>query len=83
MCKHLVVYVNASELQEFIDMLDSKGWAVIDVEPRTKLWFFFISFTLSYTVVCEYVGDSESFEEFNSEQYADKLEEEFDRNNVN
>lgn len=74
MCKHLVVYVKASQLQEFIDLLDSKGWAVMDVEPRTKFWFFY-SFVLSYTVVCEYVGDVESFEDFNM----DKLEEEIDK----
>ncbi|MCM1309371.1 MAG: hypothetical protein NC223_12290 [Butyrivibrio sp.] len=77
MCKHLVVYVKASELQEFVDLLDSKGWAVIDVEPRTKFWFFF-SFVLSYTIICEYVGDTEAFEDFDSEEYADKLEDELD-----
>ena len=33
MSRHLVVEVKERDLQECIDKLDSKGWAVMDIEP--------------------------------------------------
>lgn len=37
MNKHLVVYVRPNNMQEFIDKLDSKGWAVMDIEPSSHI----------------------------------------------
>lgn len=37
MKRHLVVYVKTNDLQEFIEKLDSKGWTVIDAEPKAKV----------------------------------------------
>ena len=78
MNKHLVVYVKASELQEFVDILDEKGWSVIDVEPRTKFFFLFISITLSYTVVCEYVGNPENYQDIGMNDVQEEIEEQID-----
>ncbi len=39
MNRHLVVYVKSKDLQEFIEKLDSKGWAVMDIEPKTRINF--------------------------------------------
>lgn len=78
--QHLVVYVKASDLQEFIDILDSKGWSVIDVEPRTKLFLIFASFTLSYTVVCEYVGNPDTYIDEDMDKIQEEIENEIDNN---
>lgn len=37
MIRHLVVEVKERDLQEYIDKLDSKGWAVMDIEPSNKI----------------------------------------------
>lgn len=37
MSRHLVVEVKERDLQEYIDKLDSKGWAVMDIEPSNKV----------------------------------------------
>lgn len=37
MSRHLVVEVKERDLQEYIDKLDSKGWAVMDIEPSNKI----------------------------------------------
>ena len=38
MSRHLVVEVKERDLQEYIDKLDSKGWAVMDIEPLLFTW---------------------------------------------
>lgn len=44
MRNHLAVYVKERELQEFINKLDSKGWAVIDMEPANRInWYSIIT----------------------------------------
>lgn len=42
MNRHLVVYVKNDDIQEFIAKLDSKGWAVMDIEPTTRINYFSI-----------------------------------------
>ena len=37
MSRHLIVEVKERDLQEYIDKLDSKGWAVMDIEPSNRL----------------------------------------------
>lgn len=37
MSRHLVVEVKERDLQEYIDKLDFKGWAVMDIEPSNKI----------------------------------------------
>lgn len=37
MRRHIVVYVKSRDLQAFIEKLDSKGWAVMDIEPKTRI----------------------------------------------
>ena len=37
MSRHLIVEVKERDLQEYIDKLDSKGWAVMDIEPSNKI----------------------------------------------
>lgn len=99
MRNHLVISVKERDLHEFITKLDTKGWAVMDIEPTTRVNYFSLifgaiglivasfymmgfipgsiaipigiflgiallgtlgfSFVVSYTVVCEYIGDDE------------------------
>lgn len=40
MRNHLVISVKERDLHEFICKLDSKGWAVMDIEPTTRVNYF-------------------------------------------
>lgn len=39
MRNHLVITVKEHDLHEFITKLDTKGWAVMDIEPTTRVNF--------------------------------------------